>query len=58
LEAGICIYLISSEKGFALWIDANLEKGYSNQSSTFGNQPLASSSNFLICGLELWVIEI
>ncbi|KAJ3306607.1 oxidation resistance protein 1 [Kappamyces sp. JEL0829] len=56
-EPGANLAFGGGDHGFALWLDENLDKAYSNKSATYGNEPLSSRSHFEICGLELWVIS-
>ncbi|KAI7880372.1 TLD-domain-containing protein [Lichtheimia hyalospora FSU 10163] len=43
---------------FGLWINADLERGYSEQCPTFDNEPLSTSSEFHCIQLELWGLRI
>ena len=39
-----------------LWIDENLLHGSSSPCDTFGNETLSSSPEFVIVGLEAWML--
>lgn len=43
---------------YGLWIDDNLDRGVSNRSLTFGNEPLSDSGvKFNIVALEIWRVS-
>jgi len=48
----------SSDNYFSLQIKDDLLKGYSKTTQTYKNPCLSDKSNFFICKLELWGIEI
>lgn len=47
----------SSGGHYSLWLDANLENGASQQTDTFGNEPLSSEGpTFKVLAVEVWRI--
>jgi len=40
-----------------LWLDADLNKGRTEECATFGNQPLVPSKDFIIRNLECWAFD-
>lgn len=46
------------EGGFGLWINSELEKGYSQSCPTFDNERLTPKSEFECVELELWGFRI
>ena len=43
--------------GYAIWVDSELGSGISRGSGTFGNPALASSEEFRIGAVELWLLD-
>jgi hypothetical protein len=43
--------------GYAIWLDSELGSGISRGSGTFGNPALASSEEFKIGAVELWLLD-
>jgi hypothetical protein len=37
-----------------LWFDGDLLNGHSQRSKTFDSDPLSSTENFTIAGIEVW----
>ena len=54
---GLDHYLfIFSTGDFGLWIDENLERGHTARTTTFNNEPLVGSSDFICLSLEVWAV--
>ena len=51
----IIIFLFSGH--FGLWLDEGFYHGSSFKCRTFNNEPLASSEDFIIYGVEVWGFE-
>lgn len=43
---------------FGLWIDSDLDRGYSEQCPTFDNDSLAQAPDFACMQLEIWGFRI
>eukprot|EP00887_Chlorella_sp_A99_P007982 scaffold12.g7982.t1 len=43
--------------GYALWLDCDLARGVSRNSTTFGNDSLASAEEFAVGHVELWGLD-
>lgn len=49
-----CSFNIYHRGKFGLWLDGDLYHGRSHRCSTFDNEVLSSSEDFLLKGLEAW----
>lgn len=50
----LIFFCIVSEGRFGLWLNSDLEKGYSTTCPTFDNECLASKPQFQCMELEVW----
>lgn len=51
------IFIFFSSGHFGLWLDEGFYHGSSFKCRTFNNEPLASTEDFIIFGVEVWGFE-